>query len=246
MNDWLRAYAPRHAPRVRLVCFPHAGGNASFYHSWHAHLPEHVELHAVQYPGRHDRVSEPLVRRMDEMADRAAKAIAPLARRGPVVLFGHSLGASVAHEVARRLAVRPAALVVSGRPAPDRLRDTAVHLADDDTLWAEMGRLGGTEQEALDHPVLRELTLPILRADYEVAETYQPPARERLPAPIMAFIGDRDVEVSEDEARAWSEYTRGGFRLAVFPGGHFYLVPRERDVVAALVRTCAPWGGDGP
>ncbi|WP_433501594.1 thioesterase II family protein [Sphaerimonospora sp. CA-214678] len=236
-HDWLRGYSPRPRATVRLICFPHAGGNAAFFRPWASLLAGHVELLAVQYPGRMDRASEPLVRRMTEMADRAALAVAPLARQGPVVLFGHSLGASVAHEVARRLAAGgtgPAALVVSGRPAPHRLRATTVHLADDDTLWAETGRLGGTQEDLLGSALLRHLSLPALRADYEVAETYRPGPAAPLPAPLLAFYGDRDPEVAEDEARDWSAWTSSGFTLTAFPGDHFYLVPERASVVKAI------------
>lgn len=238
-RDWLRVYAPRPSAAVRLVCFPHAGGNAAFYRPWCDRLPSHVELHAVQYPGRMDRLGTPLIRTMDEMADGVAAAVTPLAHRGPVVLFGHSLGASVAFETARRLTEvdAPAAVVVSGRPAPHLLRDTAVHLSDDDTLWAEMGRLGGTADELHANPAVRELTLPVLRADYEVAETYKPETDDPLPAPILAFTGTDDPEVTRAEAEAWASHTRAGFRLVTFPGAHFYLTGREPAVISALVST---------
>ncbi|MFC4014172.1 thioesterase II family protein [Nonomuraea purpurea] len=248
-QDWLRCYQPRPSARIRLVCFPHAGGNAAFYRSWAARLPGEVELLAVQYPGRMDRASEPLIRRMDEMAGRAAAAVAPLARIGPVALFGHSLGASVAHETARRLTAQglpPAALAVSGRPAPHRLRDSAVHLADDDTLWAELGRLGGTGNEVLDSDPIKELALPVLRADYEAAETYTPGPPDPLPVPTLAFTGDDDPEVTLDEAEAWAEWTCDSFRRIVFPGGHFYLVPGESRVVGALLGPLSRGWGAGP
>ncbi|WP_235558485.1 alpha/beta fold hydrolase [Sphaerimonospora mesophila] len=251
-HDWLRGYLPRPLAAARLICFPHAGGSAAFYRPWAPLLPGHVELLAVQYPGRMDRASEPLVRRMTEMADRAALAVAPLARRGPVVLFGHSLGASVAHEVARRLTARgtaPAALVVSGRPAPHRLRATTVHLADDDTLWAETGRLGGTHEDVLGSALLRQLSLPTLRADYEVAETHLPGPAAPLPVPVLAFYGDRDPEVTEDEARGWSAWTSSEFTLTAFPGDHFYLVSEQASVLKAItagVAALAYREGGGP
>lgn len=252
-NEWLRVFEPRPYARIRVVCFPHAGGNAAFFRAWPARLPDYIEMHAVQYPGRIDRVGEPLLRRMDDMAERAAAAIAPITRTGPVVLFGHSLGAAVAYEVARRLEAGPgtaaATLIVSGRPAPHRQRGGSVHLADDATLWAELASLGGTGDEVLEHPALRELVLPVLRADYQVAETYQPGPAAPLTTPVHAYRGDLDPKVTDEEAMAWADCTSGEFRSRVFPGDHFYLIPKEAEVVGEIVRTAAlpvSWAGGGP
>lgn len=241
-DAWLRCLRPVPRPRLRLVCFPHAGGNAAFFRSWASCLPEDVELHSVQYPGRMDRIGEPLLRRMDPLANRAAHAIAPLLRGAPVALVGHSLGASVAHEVALRLARFAPALVVSGRPAPQHLHEGSVHLADDATVWAEIGRLGGTDDEILDNPALRSLVVPVLRADYEVAETYAPAGQPTvLNGPVLALLGDDDPEVTEPEARGWSAHAGSTFALRVFPGDHFYLVGKEADVVGAILTTLEGW-----
>jgi pyochelin biosynthetic protein PchC len=236
---WLRRFRPRPQPAVRLVCFPHAGGNAAFYRSWVPALPVDVELFAVQYPGRMDRLREPYLTGMDQLSSQAAAAVAPLLDRGPVALFGHSLGASAAFEVARHLEAggrRPAALFVSGRPAPQHQRVTAVHLADDDVVWAETRRLGGTDDEVLDHRALRDVVLPILRADYRIAETYRPGNGPPLTTPVVACIGDADPEVTPAEATGWEEHTVGGFALRVFGGDHFYLLPRRDEVIAEVLR----------
>lgn len=233
-GDWLRGLdAP--APAGRLVCFPHAGGSANFFHPWRQYLPTGIGLLAVQYPGRADRIREPCATEVAQLAIPVARALESVDE--PLVLFGHSMGATVAHDVARRLG-RPVTLVVSGRPGPARARRTAWHRTDDATLWGQVRELGGVPAEIADLAELRELMLPIVRADYRVSErhTYAPPAP--LPGPIVAMIGDRDPEVTAAEATAWASTTTDRFDLRTYEGDHFYLVPHRAAVVrdvAALV-----------
>jgi pyochelin biosynthesis protein PchC len=235
---WLRRFRPVDAPWTRLVCFPHAGGSAAAYRTWRTDVPPDVELYAVQYPGRLDRIGEPCVDDMDRVADAVTDAITPLLDR-PVALFGHSLGAAIAYETARRLPARtghvPARLFVSGRPAPDRQRPGSTHLATDDVLWDEVRRLGGTGTDALADPELREAFLPALRSDYRLAETYRPRPGPPLDCPITALLGDRDSEVNADEASGWARFTRAAFSIRVFPGDHFYLVTHHAQVVDEVI-----------
>jgi pyochelin biosynthetic protein PchC len=137
---WLRRLAPVAQPWVRLVCFPHSGGSASYYRPWRACLPSDVELYGVQYPGRLDRIGERCAADVDELADALAAAVRPLLDR-PTALFGHSLGATVAFEVARRLP-NIAQLFVSRRSRPHRQKPGPLHLATDGEIRAVLGRSG--------------------------------------------------------------------------------------------------------
>jgi pyochelin biosynthesis protein PchC len=235
---WLRRFRPRPNARVRLVCFPHAGGSAAFYRPWAVEASPEIEVLAVQYPGRMDRLGEPCVVEMDQLVPRIAEAVAPVVRRGPVAFFGHSLGAAVAYETARWLeswhGAVLSALFVSGRPAPQCQRSTAIHLADDDAVWAEVRRLGGAGEETLDHDGVRALALPALRADYRLAETYLARPGPPLLTPVIACIGDVDPEVTAEEADGWMRHTRGGFALRTFRGDHFYLIPRRHEVLGEV------------
>lgn len=234
---WLRCHRQRPGAELRLVCLPHAGGSASFFRRWHDALPDGVELHVVQYPGREDRIAEPCVDDMEVLAHGITEALRPLLTR-PIALFGHSMGGAVAHEVARRLEERyevvPVRLFVSGRPAPHRARPGIVHLQDDEGLLADVRRLAGTNGNVLDNPDLRALVLPALRSDYRLIERYRPNPDlgvDPLEAPVVAYVGDRDPDVSHDQARAWSELTAGGFELRAFSGDHFYLVPNRDELI---------------
>ncbi|KPI15375.1 Oleoyl-(acyl-carrier-protein) hydrolase [Actinobacteria bacterium OK074] len=236
-DRWFRVHRAGARPTRRLVCFPHAGGTAQLFHGWPAHLPHDVELLAVRYPGRQDRLAEPCVEDMTELADAVTDALAGHLDL-PLALFGHSMGSAVAYEVARRLEARgagPRRLLVSGRAAPHRAVPAGVPADDDTALIATVRGLGDFQSEVYDIPELRELLLPALRGDYRLIESYRPDRPVPLRAPITAYTGRDDTTCPEDGVRAWAELTApGGFDLRSFPGDHFYLVPHEAPLVADL------------
>ncbi|WP_308345372.1 alpha/beta fold hydrolase [Streptomyces sp. ISL-94] len=238
-TPWLRRFhtAPADAPRV--LCFPHAGGNASYFFPFSAALAPHAEVLVVQYPGRQERFGEPCVESLHELADLiAAELLQGAFLDRPFTIFGHSMGSSLAFEVACRLRDAghpPAALAVSGRRAPSVPAPGSVHLADDETLIADMKLLGGTDTRMLDHPELLAAILPAVRSDYVATETYRFTGSEPLDCPVTALIGDIDPRVDTPQAQAWRNHTTGPFRLRSYPGGHFYLVPHLNAVVAELL-----------
>ncbi|MFF4583276.1 thioesterase II family protein [Streptomyces sp. NPDC001389] len=237
---WIRRFEPRPDSSVRLVCLPHAGGSASFYLPVARAMPDFADVLCVQYPGRQDRRAEPLVDSIPELADQVFTALLPWADR-PLAFFGHSMGASVAFEVARRFerekGIVAAALFASGRRAPSAYRHETVHLRDDDGLIEEMKSLSGTDSRLLgDEEVLR-MVLPAIRADYRAAETYTPEPGERLRCPLLAMVGTGDPKVTVAEAEAWAEHTEGPFGLRVFSPGHFYLVRDHAEVIGAMADT---------
>ncbi|MER7562552.1 thioesterase II family protein [Streptomyces sp. NPDC048523] len=220
------------------MCFAHAGGSAAAFRSWPGLLPDDVELLAVQYPGRHDRFTEPCVDSMEPMADAVATALTPFLDR-PMAFFGHSLGAAVAYEATLRLErshhTPPAHLFVSGRPAPSRPRQSKdLHRLDDDGLLAELSALGGMEGGVLADPGLRAVVLPALRTDIRIAETYRAEPGSRTGVPVTAYHGDRDAGVAAEDVRAWSEHTTADFTSRPFAGGHFYLNDLAPELVADL------------
>jgi pyochelin biosynthetic protein PchC len=234
-NRWLRCYHPAPEARATLVCFPHAGGAASYFVPFARQLAPDVRMYAVQYPGRQDRRHEPCLPSVAELAAGVRPLLAGL--DGPVGLFGHSLGASVAFEVARELdddAI--AALFVSGRPAPSWHRSHDVHRRDDRGIVAELAKLSGTDTRLLDDPEVLELILPAIRSDYTAAEQYTYRPGPSLSAPIVALHGADDERVTWEENAAWETHTGASFALHDFPGGHFYLTDAWPDL-ARLVST---------
>ncbi|MGW0533744.1 thioesterase II family protein [Streptomyces sp. NPDC003032] len=217
---------------VRLVCFPHAGGAASYFFQVSRQLSPVADVLAVQYPGRQERRKEPCVDSVTELADVLTRELLEWADK-PLVFFGHSMGALVAFEVARRLerqGVELVSLFASGRAAPSLSRDEGVHRRGDAGLIAKMKELGGTAGSLLDDPDVVEMLLPALRNDYRAVETYRLAPGPPLGCPLVVLTGDADPQVSVEEARHWREFTSGEFEMHTYSGGHFYL-----DVHAASV-----------
>ncbi|NYT94593.1 thioesterase II family protein [Salinispora sp. H7-4] len=238
-EDWFRAYRRVVEPRIRLVCFPHAGGNAQLFHGWSALLPADVEVLAVRYPGRLDRLAEPCATDMTELADDITAALSWCPTRS-VALFGHSMGSSVAYEVTLRLeaaGIPVRRLFVSAHAAPHQAQRTRLHELGDDALVAGVRRLGDLGSAAYDNAELRELLLPPLRADYALIEGYWPATPAPVRAAITAYVGDRDPGCTPERVRGWSDLTAPGrFELHSFPGDHFYLAPRQAELVSHITR----------
>ncbi|WP_428966225.1 thioesterase II family protein [Micromonospora fluostatini] len=240
---WMRVIRASPAPRLRLLCFAHAGGSASFFRTWAPAVPGDVELVAVRYPGREDRILEPPATTMPQLAAPIAEVVAEL-RGVPLVLFGHSMGALVAYEVARRLPARHlTGLFVSGRAAPGAGGSEGLATADDDALVDSLTELGHTPAEFLTRPELRDLVLPAYRADCGIVEGYDREwaerAAEALPIPLTVYHGVDDRDVDDRDAAGWASVTRSDFGVRAFPGGHFYLVEHADTLVSDLLSRAA-------
>jgi surfactin synthase thioesterase subunit len=231
---------------IRLVCLPHAGGAATFYLPLARALEPSVEVLAVQYPGRQERLGEPCLETIGELAAGVGEALS--GTPGPIALFGHSMGATVGFELAARLeraSVEVACLFVSARVAPCLPRTSTVYQLSDSMLLAEVFGLGGTDPRVAENAELLELLLPSIRADYKAIGTY-PVSLETLSCPIVALAGDADPRASIAEVRQWQRHTTGRFALHTFPGGHFFLGDHVAGIRDIIVSALSPSSTDTP
>ncbi|MFC9300009.1 thioesterase II family protein [Streptomyces albidoflavus] len=239
---WLRRYHPAEADAVRLVCFPHAGGSASFYHPVSARFAPDAEVVSLQYPGRQDRRKEPCVPDLGTLADLITEQLLPLDER-PTVFFGHSMGAALAFETAWRLEQKdagPRTVIASGRRGPSTTRAERVHTRDDDGIVAEMKRLNGTAAGVLGDEEILRMALPALRGDYRAIETYTCPPDRRLACGLTVLTGEDDPLTTVEEAERWRDHTTGPFRLRVFTGGHFFLTQHLDAVNTEIAQALHP------
>ncbi|MEW1721953.1 alpha/beta fold hydrolase [Streptomyces sp. NPDC093109] len=234
---WARCFHRAPDRPVQLFCFPHAGGSASFYFPVSAQLSSVAEVYSVQYPGRQDRRKETSPADIGTMADQVYAALRKQLGARPTAFFGHSMGATVAFEVARRFEADGGELTrlfASGRRAPSRIRDEGVHLRSDDGIVDELKLMSGTDTALLGDEEILRMILPAIRSDYRAIETYRCGGEVSVRVPITALTGDSDPKTALDEAEDWRGHTTGDFDLKVFPGGHFYLSAQAPAVIALL------------
>ena len=237
MTPWFCRGSELDAP-TRLFCFPYAGGNAAAFLPWQPLLGGDVELWVAQLPGRGTRLFETPLRNLDELVAQLTSAIAEHTDR-PYALFGHSLGALLAFEVARALRrdglPEPCSLWVAGAEGPQtRAIDRRLHDLPDAELVDALRDYGGTPTELLDDPEMMALLLPGLRADLALDECYTYRAEAPLDLPIHLLLGDRDPHVDRVRAAGWSRESSQRMHRHVFPGEHFFLFPHQATIAALL------------
>ena len=220
---WFPTLAPANG-QLRLFCFPHAGGGTLSYRGWSI---DGVEVCPVLLPGRESRASEAPIDNMPDLVAALEGAIRPHIHE-PYAFFGHSMGAGIAFELARRLENPPRVLIVSGARGPQyRIGKEASPDPSDEELVSQLTSLG-TDRDLL------EIALPLLRADTRLYRNYRFVPGPLLAVPIAAYGGESDPNVRRGDLAEWKELTLGGFVQREFHGGHFYLQSDPGAVVRAI------------
>lgn len=227
VQPWLSYYKPQPQAKLRLFCFPYAGGSALIYRRWTESLPPSVEVCPFQLAGRGTRMAEPPQTHLLSLAQSVYQDILPMLNK-PFVFFGHSMGALLSFELTRLLrrarGLTPEHLFVSAAIAPHR-RENESQLSElpDDELLMKLYKYNGTPKEVLDNEELMQLLLPLLRADFKLLDTYDYIPEPPLECPLTVFGGAEDKAVKQELLEAWREQTTGPFTLKMLPGDHFFI-----------------------
>jgi len=238
------------APRLRLICFPFAGGSANTYLPWAGKLPNDVELLAVQLPGRGTRFNESCITELPELIKQLVAAIKPLMQT-PCVFFGHSMGAIIAYELCvalnRQHEELPKLLILSACSAPQLAQQNeALHCLPTTKFWQEIAAINGTQSEILNNSELLDLLEPSLRADFKIVYNWRqrsmvnrPPT---VPVAMEIFGGRDDSSVNLEQVNGWKNYSQLGTNTHLFDGDHFFITHAGNAFFSALSTLLAATG----
>ena len=235
-NPWLVRWAGSEAVSLRLFCFPYAGGSAWSFCGWQQDLPRNVEVCAIELPGRATRLSEAPHTSLSTLNQAMADALLPYLDK-PFAFFGHSMGALIGFEFARYLRTKhqlaPQQLFVSGRRAPQipyRERQT-YDLSDDEFIQDLLS--DGSPEYTLDSQLVR-LLLPMMRADFELVQTYSYEPESPLTCPITVFGGLQDNSVAREQLHEWQHQTTARCSVVMLPGNHFFIKTAQAELLQTL------------
>jgi surfactin synthase thioesterase subunit/malonyl CoA-acyl carrier protein transacylase len=226
---------------MRLVCFHHAGGDASLFSGWQHRLADDVEVVPVTLPGRG---GDQRVKDLNELVDRLEESLTPLLN-GPHLVYGHSFGGLVGYELVRRRAARglraPEALLVGAFPAPDVAHTLDSLELDEDSLIEFMLEISGMPREVLAYPDWVDSVTASLREDLLLWRTHRDEPGSRIPCPIHVFSGTEDWLVPRDHMAGWADRTTATYRLHQVDGGHFFVRENRAEFLELLRAVLTPY-----
>lgn len=222
--------------KVKLFCFPYAGGSAAIYEKWKRIIHPSIELISVEYSGRGKRFAEPIYTDMEEVVDDLYNIIKYEIDTVPYSFFGHSMGSLVSYELSHKIKKsahrEPSHIFFSGKAAPNSInRDKPLHNLNDVKFKEELFKLDGTPKEILENDDLMNIFLPILRSDFKVVEEYAYKDKlEKLNCDFTILYGSGD-NMSLNELCDWQKHTNGRCSYIKFPGGHFFINAYVKEIV---------------
>jgi medium-chain acyl-[acyl-carrier-protein] hydrolase len=225
--------------KIKLFCFPYAGGTSFIYRSWSSILPDNCDLIAVQLPGREKRIADPMHATMDEVVAELNADMQELLD-SEFIFFGHSLGGLIAYELLHLMeqnsSLPSSVLAVSACRTPKDIT-TMGKIAElsDEAFKARMSAYGGTPEILLNDKEMMAFILPRMRADISILESYQYKERNPLKSPIIGFCGDKDAYVSFSQFKRWADFSEKKFQCEQYTGGHFYISQQYCPVIHQIL-----------
>jgi medium-chain acyl-[acyl-carrier-protein] hydrolase len=192
-------------------------------------MPANIDLLPLSLPGHDGRLNEPLSTDLVILAGELSEELNRQALDRPFVLLGHSMGGLLVFEIARALRERghamPRLLVITGCRPPHMIvvKRQLSALPDQELIDVLQQRYGGIPPAVRDSPELQALLLPVLRADFQMIETYHYAEGPPLDVPLLVLGGTDDPAVSASDLSDWRRYTTRQCNVRLLPGAHFFL-----------------------
>lgn len=238
-SSWFIIPQPNTEATHRLFCFHYAGGNGQIFYPWVKELDPSIELVAIQLPGHGTRFNEPLATSMDSIVDSLGEQIVDYLDK-PYTFFGHSLGGLMAyaltHWLQKKFLPLPDCLYVSGKRPPHIAKEKMISHLPDAIFLEEATKYNGVPSDILQNQEFLDVWLPILRADFQVLETYISPQDYSLSCDLVGLGGLDDIMVPPSSVKMWSPYTSGAFSSFFYPGNHFYINTEYAQIIKLILQ----------
>ena len=238
---WIQYQKTSDTPSMRLFCFPYAGGSALFYSRWFKYLDEDAEVFPIQLPGRESRIDEPLQRVMSVVIDKIVEEIAPLLTEN-TAFIGHSMGSMIAYEVAKKLAEKnmqmPKHIFLCGAVPPDMIGECEkIHMLSDDEFCEKLKGYESITSELMKYPEFYKFFLPVIKADFELIETYRFGGDWKMPCPVTIFSGTEDPYVPAEAVGQWGRFCEKEPQIITYSGNHFFLKEHTEEI-CEIINNC--------
>jgi surfactin synthase thioesterase subunit len=232
-----------HLDKIKLFCFPYAGGSSVVFNKWKQYLEPNIELIPIELAGRGKRINEALYKDVSELIEDVYKLVCKEINDSPYVLFGHSMGGMIAYQLGQKLKENnyraPLHIFFSGKEAPHLKKNDEIiyHLLDEDEFKKEVIKLGGTPPEFFEYPELMELLLPLLKNDFKLAETEIHNGQiNPFDCNITVLLG-KEEDLTSEECDGWKKHTKKKCTIHYFEGGHFFLHDETEQITWMINNT---------
>lgn len=234
-SSWLSIFKPNPQAKLRLICIPYAGGSSRSFWNWPQGLSNDVELVALQAPGRLSRLQEEPFNDMELLVDDLMQVLPSILDK-PYIILGHSLGSRIGFEVMLRCHSQglrlPEHFIASGSRGPHMpcLEEQSYHLPDDQFI-VKLREMEGTPEELLNSTELMALLLPMIKSDFQIAETYLFNGNVSFDIPLSVFGGRDDDKADLEALESWQQHFAQPGDISLFSGGHFFIDSHQGEVV---------------
>lgn len=225
---------------MKLFLFHHAGGDKYAFRNIEPLLLPKIECVAIEIPGRGDRFGEPLIDNIKEVVEDVFNQIKNNLQQ-PYAFVGLSMGALVAYLLTIKIKTeklpQPHHLFLVSRRCPYSYSDyqKIAHLSSDE-FWEGIMAYGGCPQAIIDHPELKEIFEPILRADFQLLESYSPDINpEKIEVKATVLYGEKD-RISHEQALSWNKLFELEAEVISFDGGHFFML-EEPELAINIIKS---------
>lgn len=223
--------------KIQIICLPYSGGSGFAFQALAKYWTKSWQVHTITYPGRGRRIREELVYTTEALVNDSWEQMKGILQE-PYILFGHSLGSTLAYLLAHKARETgyplPAHLFLSGKGGPSLPSVQPCRYLFSKTEFKEkLKSYGGISDEILYNKDAFDFFEPIIRADFQAIETWQYTKKTPLNIPATVITGTKE-DMTELDIRLWQKEFIPEVSFKKMNGNHFFLFNQSWQFVKLL------------